>query len=188
MPTITNQKVDSMRKDGTAIKVGSDWYSAYKGMGLNGVAWGDTVTFDFQQKGQFNNIKGNVEVVAKNGTERAVAAPQSTASAGTSGTVTSQARNAGVEVGHAWNSAVQIALTQSNDPQTILRIASDLAPRVYSICSAFRDMAAVGDMNLNDPYSFSDQVPEPLPDHPVLTEALNIAPGPDLSSIAGEDL
>jgi hypothetical protein len=163
-----------MRKDGTAIKVGSEWYSAYKGMGLIDVEWGDTVTFEFQKKGQFNNIKGNVQVVAKKGTE---AAPQSTATAGTSGTVTSQARNAGVEVGHAWNSAVQIALTQAHHPEQILRIASDLAPRVYSICSALRDMAAEGDMNMADPYAFT----EPLSHEPVPV-------APDLSSIADEDL
>ncbi len=181
MPTVTNQKVDSMRKDGTAIKVGSEWYSAYKGMGLNGVEWGDTVTFEFQQKGQFNNIKGNVQVVAKKGTE---AAPQSTATAGTSGIVASQARNAGVEVGHAWNSAVQIALTQSNDPEQILRIASDLAPRVYSICSAFRDMAAGGDMSMADPYSFTEPTSEPG-----ARVTVGLKPeAPDLSSIAGEDL
>jgi hypothetical protein len=174
MPTITNQKVDSMRKDGTAIKVGTDWFSSYQGRGLNGVEWGDMVTFEYQQKGQFNNIQGHVHIDDKKGASGVSADKGSTVAL----PVTSpQARNAGVEVGHAWNSAVQIALVAEHDPESILRLASDLAPRVYSICSAFRDMAASGELHMDSPYDF---------EMPAATDTTN--PTPDLSSIAGEAL
>lgn len=148
MPQLTAVKVESMRKDRTAIKVNGDWYSSYGGKGLGGVEYGDNVTFEFTKKGRFNNIQGQVQVVEGSG-------GGASAASGDERPIIKSSGNAGVEVGHAWNSAVQIAMNTVDGPEAVIELAAELTPRVYSICAGLRDMAASGDLKMDNPFDFS---------------------------------
>ena len=61
MPNIENAEVVSMRRDRKGFKLGDDtWYSAFNP--IKNVERGDIVSFEYQTKGSFNNIKGAVVV------------------------------------------------------------------------------------------------------------------------------
>lgn len=130
--------VESKRKDGTAIKVNGEWYSAYKAIDLDHVNWKDEIEMDFVRKGRFLNVKGRPKVLSSGGGASGSSAP--TARAGFS--------NAGVEVGHAWNSAVQIVLSTNDASSTedIIQECAVVAARVYAVCSSLRSLAESGEL------------------------------------------
>lgn len=62
MPTATGV-VQTTRKDGKGFKMDDVWYSGYTPDELNGAQKGDSVTFEYTEKGQYKNIvKGTVQV------------------------------------------------------------------------------------------------------------------------------
>ena len=56
--------VESKARNGKSIKVGGVWYSAFKKESLDGIEWKDTVSFMAEQKGEYNNVKGNVTKIS----------------------------------------------------------------------------------------------------------------------------
>lgn len=64
MSTI-NGVVEAKGKDNKRIRVQGKWYSSFKEASLNGAEAGDTVEFEFVEKGQWLNIKGDVKVLIK---------------------------------------------------------------------------------------------------------------------------
>ncbi len=65
MYDINSAVVEALSKDNKRVLVGGAWYGSYNP--LTGVNKGDVVSFNFVKKGQWNNIKGAVEVVASGG-------------------------------------------------------------------------------------------------------------------------
>ena len=57
--------VEAMSKDNKRLMVAGVWYGNFNP--LNGINRGDVVSFDFIKKGQWNNIKGGVEVITSGG-------------------------------------------------------------------------------------------------------------------------
>lgn len=104
--------VESMKRDGTAIKVGGEWYSAYQGRGLAGVQWKDEVKFEYEQRGRFKNIKGTVSVLSTSGVKSALGLDKM----GTKGTKPYGYSNLGVELGHAANLAMKVVDHDSGIP------------------------------------------------------------------------
>jgi hypothetical protein len=71
MPNIDNASIVSMRRDRKGFKLEDDnWYSSFNP--ISNINVGDVVSFEYLPKGNFNNIKGSVEV-----TGGAVSAPAS---------------------------------------------------------------------------------------------------------------
>lgn len=58
--------VQSVGRDGKRVQVDGSWYSAFASSQFpkSGVNKGDVVEFTYVQKGEYNNIKGSVEVKA----------------------------------------------------------------------------------------------------------------------------
>jgi uncharacterized protein YdaT len=61
--------VEVKTRNGKSIKIGENWYSAFKAVELNAVEVGDEVAFEYIEKESggttFLNIKGDVKVVGK---------------------------------------------------------------------------------------------------------------------------
>lgn len=61
--------IEALARNGKGIKIGEDWYGAFKAVQLNGAVEGSEVEFEYLSKdkgGQtFNNIQGNVNVLGK---------------------------------------------------------------------------------------------------------------------------
>ena len=56
--------VESKRRDGKGIKLqDGNWYSTFKSSDTEGVNRGDLVEFEYTQKGNFNNIQGEITVL-----------------------------------------------------------------------------------------------------------------------------
>lgn len=56
--------IEKQARNQKAIKLEGDdiWYSVYKLPQMNGAKVGDTVSFDYEVKGDFHNIQGNVQI------------------------------------------------------------------------------------------------------------------------------
>lgn len=59
---VTNTVVDAVKRDGKALKIGNDWYSAFKASQIGTVKAGDAVSFEYIEKGEWKNIKGSVSI------------------------------------------------------------------------------------------------------------------------------
>jgi hypothetical protein len=102
--------VASKARNGSSIKIGEDWYGAFKGKGLETVEQGHTVQieWDYDKTGKYRNIKS---VMVVGGAARAPAQ----ASGGSSGGGYS---NLGVELGHASKLAMDLVLNM-HDPRNV---------------------------------------------------------------------
>lgn len=107
MATMTGT-VASKARNGSSIKIGDDWYGAFKGKGLEQIEQGHTVQvdWDFDKTGKYRNIK-SVSVVG--GAPRAPA--QATGGGG-------GYSNLGVELGHASKLAMDLVLA-IHDPRNV---------------------------------------------------------------------
>lgn len=107
MATITGT-VASKARNGSSIKIGDDWYGAFKGKGLESIEQGHTVQvdWDFDKTGKYRNIK-SISVVG--GSPRA-ASTSSPSNGGYS--------NLGVELGHASKLAMDLVVGMY-DPRDI---------------------------------------------------------------------
>lgn len=65
MSRLTNVVVNSVSKNGKSLKIDDVWYGAFNASQLNGAAVGDTVDFEYVEKGEYKNIKGGVVVKSK---------------------------------------------------------------------------------------------------------------------------
>ncbi|MSW53298.1 MAG: hypothetical protein F2817_20730 [Actinobacteria bacterium] len=109
MATLTGT-VASKARNGSSIKIGEDWYGAFKGKGLETIEQGHNVQveWDYDKTGKYRNIRS---VVALGGT--AVARP-AMAAGGSGGGYS----NLGVELGHASKLAMDLALAM-HDPRNV---------------------------------------------------------------------
>jgi hypothetical protein len=100
--------VASKARNGSSIKIGDDWYGAFKGKGLEAIEQGHTVQieWDYDKTGKYRNIK-SVSVLG--GAPRAPA--QVTGGSG-------GYSNLGVELGHASKLAMDICLAM-HDPRNV---------------------------------------------------------------------
>lgn len=57
--------VEAKGRDNKRIRVQGKWYSSYKESSLNGAESGDTVEFDYVEKGEWLNIRGDVRIISK---------------------------------------------------------------------------------------------------------------------------
>jgi hypothetical protein len=81
MALIENAPIVSMRRDRKGFKLeDGTWYSNFTP--LEGVSMGDVVTFEYQTKGSFNNIKGSVKVIGGGGGSAPAASGGKPASSG----------------------------------------------------------------------------------------------------------
>lgn len=79
MQKIERATIVSMRRDRKGFKLEDDiWYTTYTPMSAD-IERGDVVTFNYEKKGNFHNIKGGIEKVTGEG-EGTVSAPQSSGS------------------------------------------------------------------------------------------------------------
>lgn len=101
--------VASKARNGSSIKIGDDWYGAFKGKGLETVEQGHTVQieWDFDKTGKYRNIKS---VMVVGGTARPAQAAGGSSGGGYS--------NLGVELGHASKLAMDMVLNMS-DPRNV---------------------------------------------------------------------
>lgn len=103
MEKVTGTIASKSRK-GNSIKIGDDWYSTFSADDLNHVNWKDEVEFLYEQKGQYKNIKGKVQLVGSG-------ASPSKSGGGSGGGYSS----IGVELGHAANLAMRMMEQQAGD-------------------------------------------------------------------------
>ena len=61
MSNVSNGVIEAVRKDSKGLMVAGTWYSSYNG--FNDISKGDVVSFNFDVKGQWKNIKGPIEKV-----------------------------------------------------------------------------------------------------------------------------
>lgn len=59
--------IEVVARNKKGIKIGDDWFGAFKIAQVSGASAGDEVEFEYEQKGEFNNIKGNVKVLSSSG-------------------------------------------------------------------------------------------------------------------------
>lgn len=102
--------VASKARNGSSIKIGDDWYGAFKGKGLETVEQGHTVQieWDYDKTGKYRNIKSCMVV---GGAARAPAQVSG-------GTGSNGYSNLGVELGHASKLAMDICLAM-HDPRNV---------------------------------------------------------------------
>lgn len=56
--------IEVVARNKKGIKIGEEWFGAFKVAQISGASQGDEVEFEYEQKGEFNNIKGNVKVLS----------------------------------------------------------------------------------------------------------------------------
>lgn len=61
MSNVSNGVVEAVRKDSKGLMIAGNWYSSYNG--FNDISKGDVISFNFDVKGQWKNIKGPIEKV-----------------------------------------------------------------------------------------------------------------------------
>lgn len=73
MSTLNSVTVSSVARHGKAFQVDGEWYSAFNPTQLNGVARGDTITFQYKEKESggrvYKNVQGNVTIEGKSGND-----------------------------------------------------------------------------------------------------------------------
>ena len=124
--------VEAKKKDGTAIKVGEAWYSAYKGKGLERVNAGDTVRFEFSVNGNFNNIDAKTVQVKKGDNPTPAASGPAP-----------KFNQIGVELGHAANLAMQYSM-HANDLGFALDEWEETTKEIFLRMKSLRAQAEVG--------------------------------------------
>jgi hypothetical protein len=105
--------VASKARNGSSIKIGEDWYGAFKGKGLEAVEQGHTVQieWDYDKTGKYRNIKSCMVV---GGSARPAQAMGASGSSNGGGGYS----NLGVELGHASKLAMDMVLAMY-DPRSV---------------------------------------------------------------------
>ena len=82
MSNVSNGVVEAVRKDSKGLMIAGNWYSSYNG--FNDISKGDVISFNFDVKGQWKNIKGPIEKVTGVAVGDATAGPHTASEVNTS--------------------------------------------------------------------------------------------------------
>lgn len=152
------KKVESRRKDRTAIKVGGEWYPCTKEVG-EFVNNGDTVTVE--EAGPETNERDGKKIIKKvKIVERGYQPGKSGGNGGSGGGKKGGFDNVGMEVGHAYNVAAQLAVAKHGKDVTP-RNVQEIAEEVYPVVNETKDKVRNGGLKGESSQAPQQEASEP---------------------------